>query len=441
MQLRSFVLDSSLTEQGTATDEYRQVSRQVGRTFYAGAESDRAVNARAVEADSLGMVFRGYYDDAAPPAPLPKLSAPVATIAGFPGRINCGSSAVQSWMITAVGVMPTHRRRGLLRSMITEELEQAQNRGDALAGLTASEAGIYERFGFGISTRATTMRMNLKARPTLRPEVLTSTGADQGVVHEMEPGQLLEAAAHINAQRMRRYPGQPQRGEYTQKMNLGVVDLEDSEGQHNRGLRGFVWSTADGPEALCVISKAQWNTNGVENDPGTVVVRDLQYSSLRGYLGLWNVLLQLDLIGAIRFDDADPRVLQRALQNPRPLSVVGDRDLLWTRVLDVPAVLQSRDYQRDGSLTMDVDDTLGLVSGRYHLHVSQGKMKVEKTIGESIDTPAQIRLDVAQLATVVFNGARLAVDLGLVEIASTEDAQTLVEMFDTKIVPYCDFGF
>ena len=54
--------------------------------------------------------------------------------------------------VTAVGVHPTHRRRGLLRRLMAGMLEDARARGDALAGLIASESGIYGRFGFGQAT-------------------------------------------------------------------------------------------------------------------------------------------------------------------------------------------------------------------------------------------------------------------------------------------------
>ena len=54
--------------------------------------------------------------------------------------------------ITSVGVHPTHRRRGLLRQMMDEMISDARGRGEPIAGLIASEASIYGRFGFGHAT-------------------------------------------------------------------------------------------------------------------------------------------------------------------------------------------------------------------------------------------------------------------------------------------------
>ena len=51
--------------------------------------------------------------------------------------------------VTSVGVLPTHRRLGVLRAMMRAMLEDCRQRGETLAGLDASEGSIYGRFGFG----------------------------------------------------------------------------------------------------------------------------------------------------------------------------------------------------------------------------------------------------------------------------------------------------
>jgi len=54
--------------------------------------------------------------------------------------------------VSYVGVQPTHRRLGLLRAMMRRQLDDVRDRGEALAVLTASEGGIYGRFGYGPAT-------------------------------------------------------------------------------------------------------------------------------------------------------------------------------------------------------------------------------------------------------------------------------------------------
>ncbi|CAM5662444.1 GNAT family N-acetyltransferase OS=Streptomyces microflavus OX=1919 GN=G3I39_05655 PE=3 SV=1 [Streptomyces microflavus] len=51
--------------------------------------------------------------------------------------------------VTAVSVAGTHRRRGLLRTMMRRQLDDVRSWGEPLAVLTASEPAIYGRFGTG----------------------------------------------------------------------------------------------------------------------------------------------------------------------------------------------------------------------------------------------------------------------------------------------------
>src|SRR6185503_13194433 len=51
--------------------------------------------------------------------------------------------------VTWVGVMPTHRRRGILRDLMRQQLEDVHSWGEPIAALWASEAAIYGRFGYG----------------------------------------------------------------------------------------------------------------------------------------------------------------------------------------------------------------------------------------------------------------------------------------------------
>ena len=55
--------------------------------------------------------------------------------------------------VTVVGVLPTHRRRGVLTAMMKAQLDDCRARGDEVAYLWASEATIYGRFGYGLASR------------------------------------------------------------------------------------------------------------------------------------------------------------------------------------------------------------------------------------------------------------------------------------------------
>src|SRR6478609_10809973 len=56
--------------------------------------------------------------------------------------------------VTVVGVLPSHRRRGLLRRMMELQLRDVRERGEPIAALWASEETIYGRFGYGLASLA-----------------------------------------------------------------------------------------------------------------------------------------------------------------------------------------------------------------------------------------------------------------------------------------------
>src|SRR5512141_528282 len=70
-----------------------------------------------------------------------------------------GGASVPAGGVTVVGVLPTHRRRGVLTSMMKAQLEDCRERGDLVAYLWASEATIYGRFGYGLASRIGAIRL------------------------------------------------------------------------------------------------------------------------------------------------------------------------------------------------------------------------------------------------------------------------------------------
>src|SRR5262245_56625779 len=72
--------------------------------------------------------------------------------------------------VTGVGVSATHRRRGILRSMMAEQLRTTP---EALAVLWASEPGIYGRFGYGAAAWYVSYDIDL---PRIRPRRAESSG-------------------------------------------------------------------------------------------------------------------------------------------------------------------------------------------------------------------------------------------------------------------------
>ena len=78
--------------------------------------------------------------------------ATVAGCASFPFEMTVPGGSVRCSGLSVVGVMPTHRRRGVLRSMMRAQLDDTHRRGEPIAALWASEDGIYGQFGYGIAS-------------------------------------------------------------------------------------------------------------------------------------------------------------------------------------------------------------------------------------------------------------------------------------------------
>ena len=62
-----------------------------------------------------------------------------------------GGATLPTNGVTRVGVLATHRRQGLARTLMTRLLGEAHERGQVLASLRASETRIYQRYGFGLA--------------------------------------------------------------------------------------------------------------------------------------------------------------------------------------------------------------------------------------------------------------------------------------------------
>src|ERR1051325_338308 len=67
----------------------------------------------------------------------------------FPFSMSVPGGTVSCAGTTVVGVAPTHRRRGVLRTMMRAHLDDVHDRGEPIAALWASEETIYGRFGYG----------------------------------------------------------------------------------------------------------------------------------------------------------------------------------------------------------------------------------------------------------------------------------------------------
>jgi len=75
----------------------------------------------------------------------------VGGASAFEFQLTIPGAVVPAAGITVVGVLPTHRRKGVLTQLMRAQLDDLHERGEPVAFLWASEGAIYGRFGYGLA--------------------------------------------------------------------------------------------------------------------------------------------------------------------------------------------------------------------------------------------------------------------------------------------------
>jgi predicted acetyltransferase len=310
---------------------------------------------------------------------------PVATFGTLRKTLNIGfGRMLETQLVTAVTVRTSHRRRGLLRRMMSEDLLLAKADGVAMAALTASEGSIYGRFGYGVASFERTVKVDTTARFRLNHQAV-------GTVDVAEPKALLDIAPEVFARVHRLTPGSVDRQEWYRQLVSGSLARD---GKADPAVKVALHYGPDGR----VDGYVSYKFLGWDTEPPTMQVVDLVAATHEGYLELWQFLAAIDLVERITWEEApldDP--LTWALADPRCVDSSDSRDMLWLRILDVVQVLQARRYPVDGRLVLEVLDPLGLTAGTFALTVSGGEAAVER-INAGADP--DLTLDVSALSSI-----------------------------------------
>jgi predicted acetyltransferase len=292
--------------------------------------------------------------------------------------------------VTGVGVSATHRRRGILRSMMTEQLRTTP---EAIAVLWASEPGIYGRFGYGAAAWFVSYEVDL---PRIRPPRAEPSGRVRAVPLE-DAGKLLAPVL----EGLRRYrPGLSGRDE--QWWELRLQDLP--EHRHGRTAREVL---VHEDESGTVDGYAMWRgkfgsgPGGIANE---IALEELVANDPAAYQALWSHLLTMDLTAKLDFGYA-------AVDEPL-MQLVGNTEALqrriceslWVRITDVERALEQRRYATNVDLVLEIaDDLLPDNAGRFRLTGDGEKARCERT-----DAAPDLALSVTALGAAYLGGRSLA---------------------------------
>ncbi|AZQ34754.1 GNAT family N-acetyltransferase [Streptomyces cyaneochromogenes] len=354
----------------------------------------------------------------------------VGTAGVFSFRLTVpGGASVPAAGVTMVSVAATHRRRGVLRSMMRRQLDDVREWGWPLAVLTASEPEIYGRFGYGVGTFQTSVEID-----TTRVRLSVPPGTDDVRLRYAVPADVLDVCEAVYARKVADRPGMLARQPGWER--LGVLDPE---------------SDRDGASPLqCVLAerggevvgyarfhvKPEWDGNGPK---GAVNLRDVQALDPVAQAALWQFLFGIDLTSTVT---ARARPVDEAWQyqvSDIRRCAVRVRDGLHVRLVDVGAALGARTYQAPVDVVFEVEDAFcPWNTGRWRLSGDAKGASCERTTDA-----ADLSLSVRELGAAYLGGVSLAA-LGAAGRVREVRQGALAEAsvgFASAVAPWLPHGF
>jgi predicted acetyltransferase len=348
----------------------------------------------------------------------------VGTAADFELTLTIPGGELPAAGVTLVGVLPTHRRRGILTQLMRAELDAIAVRGEPLAILWASEEAIYGRFGYGMAT----LRGSIEAdRERMRFRDDPPPAGSVRLVDEEEAARVLPP---IYERIRRETPGMFARGEEWWT-NYRLPDPEHH--RHGSGPRFFAVLDLDGVDE----GYARYRVKDKWKDGLTAsrlrVIEALATSPL-ATRELWRFLFGIDLVERVEaWGLPADHPLFLLVTEPRRLRVrVGDA--LWLRIVDVERALAARSYAADAAVTLELTDAfLPQNAGAWRLEAMGDDARVTRA------HEGELRLDVADLGSVylgAFTFHQLA-RAGRVEERADGALERADALFRTPASPWC----
>ncbi|MEW2573220.1 GNAT family N-acetyltransferase [Streptomyces sp. NPDC047070] len=321
----------------------------------------------------------------------------VGTAGAFSFRLTVpGGASVPTAGVTMVSVASTHRRRGVLTSMMRRQLDDVRSWGEPLAALTASEPAIYGRFGYGIATQQLRAEID-----TDRVRLSVPDGTDDVRLRLVKPDAegVPEACEAVYAQQVAVRPGMLARRPGWERLML--LDPE-SDRKGSSPLQCVLARRGDEVVGYArYFNKPDWDAAGPK---GTIELRDLEALDPAAYAALWQHLFGIDLTSKVKLwnrplDDA----WQHLVSDSRRCDL-APRDSLHVRLVEVGAALEARTYQAPVDVVFEVEDAFcSWNEGRWRLSGDAKGASCARTTD-----PADLALSVRDLGAAYLGGVSLA---------------------------------
>ncbi|WP_329387666.1 GNAT family N-acetyltransferase [Streptomyces sp. NBC_01716] len=347
-----------------------------------------------------------------------------------------GGGLVSAAGVTMVSVAATHRRRGILTSMMRRQLDDVRSWGQSVALLTASEPEIYGRFGYGVGTRQLSAEID-----TSRVSFRVPADADGADPVQLRYVPLDDARESVESVYARQVPGRPGMLERRPGWDRKLL-MDSPEGREGASaLQCVLARRGEGDDAETIgyalyRVKPLWEAAGPKS---TVVVDQVSALDPVAYATLWRFLGEIDLTSTVSVSNLpvdDP--FQFLVSDVRRANI-RVRDSLYVRLVEVGAALEARTYQAPVDVVFEVDDAFcPWNEGRWRLTGDVKGASCERTADA-----ADLSLSVRELATMYLGDTSPAA-LARAGLVRELRPGALVEAsvaFASPVAPWLPHGF
>jgi predicted acetyltransferase len=348
----------------------------------------------------------------------------------FPTALTVPGGEVPAGAVSAVGVLPTHRRRGYLTRLMDAQLADIAGRGEAVAVLVAAEYPIYGRFGYGPAAEAVALRIDGRSA-RWRPPPAGSVELVSNEEFAKEVDTLYERVRRV-------HPGHLSHGAEWWRVGAGVEPIHEGGDEGRRNATKVLWRDDAGEvqAAAAYAVDEKWEHN---RPAGTLTARLLTSATDQGTVELVRYMTAVDWARDVTVhlrpvDEAVPL----ALHDARTGSLSDRSDHLWVRILDLPIALTARRYAAPGALVLQVEDPQGFAAGRFRLEAGPEGAECSPS-----DEEPDLALNVGALGAAYLGGqgwARLAA-AGWVDERRPGALARAAALFATPRAPWCAMTF
>lgn len=265
----------------------------------------------------------------------------VGLAASFPFDMTLpGGTAVPMCGVTWVSVDPTHRRQGILRALLDGVHADAEERGEPVATLYASEGGIYRRFGYGVGSVRVHRTIDRRAA-RLRDDLPAASAAVWFATDAAE--------AEGHGEQIRERTRRQRAGDVSLRPALAAfIAAERAKPEDDLSPAFFLLH----PDGIAVYRiKEQWGAIPAHR----LELDELAAATPEARLDLWRTLLSIDLVGTIESKGTLPadEPISDLLDDRRAVQVTAMDDQLWVRVGEPAVVFGARSYGTDDRLVVE----------------------------------------------------------------------------------------